>query len=70
MPFQIPVEKVKVAYFYELETHLGMPDIESKLILRYSFGLPLSKFEIKNLGSLNARWQTKKDFKVGDDLFA
>ena len=34
MPFQAPMETVKVAYFYELKTHLGMPDIESKLTLR------------------------------------
>ena len=34
LPFQAPMETVKIAYFYELETLLGMPDIESKLILR------------------------------------
>ena len=34
LPFQTPMQKVKVAYFYELNTHLGMPDIESKLTLR------------------------------------
>ena len=34
LPFQAPMETLKVAYFYESKTHLGMPDIESKLILR------------------------------------
>ena len=34
LPFQAPTETVKVAYFYELEMHLGMQDIESKLRLR------------------------------------
>ena len=47
MPFQAPMETVKVVYFYEL----GMTDIESKIILRQSLSLLLSRFEIKNLGS-------------------
>ena len=46
-----------------------MPDIESKLILRYSFGLRLSRFEIKKSGQSERALANKKDFKVGDDLF-
>ena len=34
VPFQGPMQTVKVAYFYVLKTHLGMPDIESTLTLR------------------------------------
>ena len=34
LPFQAPVETVKVVYFYELKKYFGVPDIESRLILR------------------------------------
>ena len=46
-----------------------MPDIESKLILRQSFGLFLSRFEIKEFGQSERGLASIHDFKVGDNLF-
>ena len=66
MPFQAPMETVKVAYFYELKTHLGMPDIEIniEIILRPSS----VKISNKKSGQSERTLANIEDFKVGDNL--
>ena len=62
MPFQAPMQTVKVAYFYELKTHLGM----SEIILWPS----AIKISNKTSGQSERALANRKDFKVGDNLFA
>ena len=65
------METVKVAYFYELKTHLVMPagyrvEINIEIILRPSS----MKTSNKKSGQSERALANIEDFKVGDNLFA